>query len=286
MMQTIRPCPRHTDQIRTEGTAHVNVIPEPPAAPDASETLGHPDLTGLVIVVAGATGAAGPPLVERLARAGATVVAAGSSRDRIERVVADIGARMPAAGHGRIHAAVVDLLDEPATREWASEVGREHGRVDGLVHLVGGWRGGTGIVSTDLADWDWLHDRLIRTFQHTSRAFHDPIKASPRGRLVLISTFQATAPSATSASYAAAKAAAEAWALAVADSFKNTGAAPKDSGAAAVILQIKALLTAEMLAAKPDASFSGYTPVGDLADTIHDLWLTPAADLNGQRLRG
>jgi NAD(P)-dependent dehydrogenase (short-subunit alcohol dehydrogenase family) len=178
---------------------------------------------------------------------------------------------------GRVHAAVVDLLDEQATRDWATRVQSEHGQVDGLVHLVGGWRGGVGIVDSDLADWNWLNDRLIRTLQHTSRAFHDAIKASPRGRLVLISTVQTRAPSATNASYAAAKAAAETWTLAVADSFKDTGAA-------AVILQIKALLTPTMRAARPDDTFAGYTPVDELADTIHDLWLTPATELNGQRL--
>jgi NAD(P)-dependent dehydrogenase (short-subunit alcohol dehydrogenase family) len=241
---------------------------------DLCESQSLDDLAGLVIVVAGAGGAAGAPLVRRLAAAGATVVAAGSSRERIEGVVADVGSRMPS---GRVHAAVVDLLDEQATQDWATRVQSEHGRVDGLVHLVGGWRGGVGIVDSDLADWNWLNDRLIRTLQHTSRAFHDAIKASPRGRLVLISTVQTRAPSATNASYAAAKAAAETWTLAVADSFKDTGAA-------AVILQIKALLTPTMRAARPDDTFPGYTPVDELADTIHDLWLTPATELNGQRL--
>ena len=242
--------------------------------PDLVEPRDPGDLAGLVIVVAGAAGSAGPPIVERLAAAGATVVAAGSNRVRIDAVVADVTSRVPS---GRVRASVLDLLDEHATREWATAVETEHGRVDGLVHLVGGWRGGAGIVDADLADWSWLNDRLIRTLQHTSRAFHDTIKASPRGRLVLISTVQASAPSATSASYAAAKAAAETWTLAVADSFK-------DSAAAAVILQITALLTPAMRAAKPDAAFAGYTPVDELADTIHDLWLTPAAELNGQRL--
>jgi NADP-dependent 3-hydroxy acid dehydrogenase YdfG len=241
---------------------------------DPHETQDLDDLVGLVIVVAGAGGAVGPPLVHRLAAAGATVVAAGSHRGRIEGVVADITSRRLS---GRVHAAVVDLLDEQATRDWATAVASEHGRVDGLVHLVGGWRGGAGIVDADLADWNWLHDRLIRTLQHTSRAFHDAIKASPRGRLVLISTVQTRAPSATNASYAAAKAAAETWTLAVADSFKGTEAA-------AVILQITALLTPAMRAARPDATFAGYTPVEELADTIHDLWLRPAIELNGQRL--
>jgi len=242
---------------------------------DLDEPLPLGDLSGLVIVVAGATGSAGPPLVERLAASGASVVAAGSNRDRIDAVVAEVMARKPS---GRVQAAVVDLLDEQATRNWATAVESEHGRVDGLVHLVGGWRGGAGIVEADLADWNWLNDRLIRTYQHTSRAFHDAIKASPRGRLVLISTVQTNAPSATNASYAAAKAAAEAWTLAVADSFKDSAAA------AAVILQIKALLTPAMRAARPDATFAGYTPVEELADTIHDLWLTPATELNGRRL--
>jgi len=252
----------------------MNSKPDRASVRDLGQPQDGQDLTGLVIVVAGATGAAGPPLVERLAGAGATVVAAGSNLDRIETAVAEVISRLPS---GRVHAAVVDLLDEQATRDWATSVERQHGRVDGLVHLVGGWRGGAGIVDANLADWDWLHDRLIRTFQHTSRAFHDAIKASPRGRLVLISTPQTRAPAATNASYAAAKAAAEAWTLAVADSFKN-------SGAAAVILQISALLTPAMRAAKPDATFAGYTPVDQLAETIHDLWLVPAPQLNGQRL--
>lgn len=252
----------------------MNATPEALPAQQLLEAPVDQDLAGLVIVVAGATGAAGPALVERLARGGATVVAAGSNRERIEGLVAGVTSGMPS---GRVHAAVVDLLDERATREWAALVEQEHGGVDGLVHLVGGWRGGAGIVEADLDDWNWLQDMLIRTFQHTSRAFHDPIRASPRGRVVLISSVQASAPSATSASYAAAKAAAEAWALAVADSFQ-------DSGAAAVILQITALLTPAMRAAKPDAPFAGYTPVDELADTIHDLWLAPAAELNGHRL--
>ena len=90
--------------------------------------------------MAGAAGAAGPPLVARLAAAGATVVAADASAERLEPVVAQGNAA--AAGGGNVHAAVVDLLDEQATRDWAAAVLAEFGRVDGLVHLVGGWRGG------------------------------------------------------------------------------------------------------------------------------------------------
>ena len=232
------------------------------------------DLDELVIVVTGATGAAGPSAVERLAASGATVVAVGSDAGRLEPVV--VAARA-ASGSDRVEAAVVDLLDPDATSALAVELLARHGRVDGLVHLVGGWRGGVSLVDEPLEDWDWLVDRLVRTLIHSTRAFHHALKTSPVGRLVVISTIQAQAPAATNAMYAAAKAAAETWTLAVADSFTGTDSA-------AIVLPITALLTPAMRAARPTAKFAGYTPVADLADTIHDLWLQPATELNGRRL--
>ena len=51
-----------------------------------------------------------------------------------------------------------------------------------------------------------------------------------------------------------------------------------------MILPITALLTPAMREAEPGEAFSGFTEVADLADTIHDLWLKPASDLNGLRL--
>jgi NADP-dependent 3-hydroxy acid dehydrogenase YdfG len=232
------------------------------------------ELAGRVVVVAGATGAAGPAVVQRLVASGATVVAAARSAGPLQRIVDEANGQ---GGAGRAVPAAVDLLDDEATWSWAARVASEHGHVDGLIHLVGGWRGGKSITEADLADWDVLHDLLIRTLQHTTRAFHDALRASDDARLAIISTVQVAEPSATNAAYAAAKAAAEAWTLAVADSFAG-------SGAAAVVLRIKALLTPEMREDKPAAKFSGFTAVADLAQTVNDLWQTPADDLNGRIL--
>ncbi|WP_226346315.1 SDR family NAD(P)-dependent oxidoreductase [Agilicoccus flavus] len=264
------------------------------SAPEAST----PDLTGRVVVVAGAAGAAGPPLVSALAVAGAHVVAAGRDAARLAPVVDAATAAATAAGSGgRAQAAVVDLLDEAAISAWAAGVRAEHGRVDGLVHLVGGWRGGKGIVGSDLADWAWLQDMIVVTLAHTTRAFHDDLVSSG-GRLAIVSTVQVEAPTATNAAYAAAKAAAEAWTLAVGDSFaraaSGAGRGVAEAGnvtadeaarpaAAAVIVRVKALLTDVMRAAKPDAAFSGYTHVDDLATRLTRLWDTPADELVGRR---
>ncbi len=230
------------------------------------------NLTGAVVVVAGAGGGAGAAVVRHLAAAGATVVMADTSAERLDPVAEQV-----AASGGAAHGYPVDLLDESATTAWARSVVEKFGRVDGVVHLVGGWRGGKGIVESDLDDWSVLSDLLIRTVQHTTRAFHDVLRAARAGRFVLVSAAAASHPTAGNASYAAAKAAAEAWTLAVADSFRG-------SPAAATVLVVKALLTPAMREAKPQGKFSGFTDVEDLAAEIVALWEKPAAEVNGARL--
>jgi NAD(P)-dependent dehydrogenase (short-subunit alcohol dehydrogenase family) len=229
-------------------------------------------LDGRVVAVAGAGGGLGPVVVERLAGAGAIV--AGTDRDG--GLLEEIGAGLP---EGRWDGRVVDLLDEGATREWCGALVERFGRVDGLVHLVGGWRGGQPLHEASLEDWELLHDLLIRTVQHTTRAFHDALLDSGRGRFVLVSAKQAQAPSNTNASYAAAKAAAEAWTLAFADGF------PAGSGATANIVVVDAILTPRMREESPGKEFSPtLTPAEHIAEAIEFLCSDAAREMNGQRL--
>ena len=96
------------------------------------------------------------------------------------------------------------------------------GRVDAVVHLVGGWRGGTPLQHAPLDDWEFLSNLLVRTVQHTSAAFYDALTRSGRGRFVIMSAKQAVMPTTDNAAYAAAKAAAEAWVYALAHGFVVT----------------------------------------------------------------
>lgn len=182
---------------------------------------GNGALSGAVIAVAGAGGPAGQAALLRLAEAGATVI--GSDNDP-ERLAEAVDAASYAHGGATVVGDTVDLLDREATREWADRIEKDFGRVDGLVHLVGGWRGSETFIKTSLDDWDFLELLLIRTVQHTSLAFFEGLQRSELGRYVLISAAGASKPSAGNASYAAAKAAAEAWTLALADAFRKAGA--------------------------------------------------------------
>lgn len=129
-----------------------------------------------------------------------------------------------AHGGATVTGETVDLFDLDAARDWAKRTEAEFGRIDGLVHLVGGWRGSPSFQETSLADWDTLEKLLIRTVQSTSLAFQEPLQRSDRGRYLLISAAGAGKPTAGNAAYSASKAAAEAWTLALGDAFRKAGA--------------------------------------------------------------
>jgi NAD(P)-dependent dehydrogenase (short-subunit alcohol dehydrogenase family) len=222
-----------------------------------------------VIAVAGGAGNLGPTAVRRLAEEGARVCACG----RDGAALAALASELPAP----IETDVVDLLDPAATKAWAADLAARHdGHVDGLVHLVGGWRGGTAIEGAPLEDWDALSVLLVRTLQHATQAFAPELMKSG-GRFVVVSTSQAQAPTHPNAAYAAAKAAAETWTLALADRFKGTGAT-------ANIVVVGAIVTPQMRAESPDKDFSTFTPAEEIAEAIAYLSSDAAATMNGQRL--
>ncbi|MFE3448220.1 SDR family NAD(P)-dependent oxidoreductase [Nonomuraea sp. NPDC059194] len=205
----------------------------------------------MIILITGAAGPTGQAVAHRFTKDGHTVI--GVDKDD------------------------VDLLDRSAVQDLAARIESEHGRLDGVVHLVGGWRGGKSFADTDLDDWTALHDLLIRTLQHVSLAVEPLLRKSGNGRFVIVSAKAAEKPTAGGACYAAAKAASEAWTLSLADALEDTGSA-------ATILVVKALLNDAMKAAKPEAKFAGFTHVDDLAEAIAGLYERPAHEINGTRL--
>jgi NAD(P)-dependent dehydrogenase (short-subunit alcohol dehydrogenase family) len=226
-------------------------------------------LAGRVVAIAGATGNLGPTVVRRLATTGARLALAGRDAAALQALAAKVG--------GDADTAAVDLLDEESARGWADGVVQRMGGVDALVHLVGGWRGGKPIEESPDEDWEFLHDLLIRTLQNATRAFTPHLLASGHGRFVIVSAGQAQAPTHTNAAYAAAKAAAEAWTLALAHRFKG-------SGATANIVVVGTILTPEMREESPDKDYSTFTPAEAIADAVAYLCSDAAAPMNGQRL--
>lgn len=126
------------------------------------------------------------------------------------------------------------------------------------------------------------------SFRNTTRAFYEDLATSPAGRLAIVSAQATSSPTADGAAYAAAKSAAEAWTLAVADGFRLHQEAgdslPNKQNPAAVVFMVKALLDDRMRAAQPEHKFTGFTDVTVLAEAVERIFSLEAADINGQRL--
>jgi NAD(P)-dependent dehydrogenase (short-subunit alcohol dehydrogenase family) len=220
-------------------------------------------LAGRRIAVAGAGGGLGPTVVRALADAGAWVAAADRTDGHLD-VVRDITGDARAA----------DLVTAEGAQAWADALGE----VDGLLHLVGGWRGGQTIEDTNLEDLDFLEALLFHSVVHTTRAFAPLLKAAgPDGRFALVSSSVAGKPVAGNGAYAATKAAAEAWTLTFAAELAET------EGTANIAV-VQAIVTPQMREESPEKAYKTFTDVNEIADALVYLCSDAARKMNGQRL--
>lgn len=232
--------------------------------------------TSPLVLIAGGSSQAGIAVAAALLAAGNRVITVGSNAERITSAAEAAGGAIPL---------VCDLTDPESVTGLLAQVHSTLGPIDGLVHLVGGWRGGKGIAEQSDTDWDFLQTSVLTTLRNTSRAFYEDIAASPVGRLAIVSSTSVTAPTLGNANYAAVKSAAETWVGALAQGFSLAAGAEKtETGPAAVVLVVKALVDDGMRARSPERKFPGFTHVSVLAENVTELFATPTAELNGARI--
>jgi 3-oxoacyl-[acyl-carrier protein] reductase len=220
-----------------------------------TSSLAPPPVAGRTVLIAGATSAAGVAVAHALAKAGAVVIAVGSNAERLQSLR---GVVTDAVTY------VCDLGDFAAVTDLAATVHEENGQIDGLIHLVGGWRGGGGLLGQTDEDWDFLHRHVLTTLRNTTRAFNNDLLGSHAGRLAIVSSVTVENPTPGGANYAAAKAAAETWTRAVGHGF-----ATAESAAAAVIFVVRGLEGLE----------------SELAKRVVNLWEVDPASVNNTRVR-
>ena len=206
-----------------------------------------------LVLLAGGTSAAGRVCARTLLAAGARVIIVGTDDSRL----ADAAADAPGALTERC-----DLTDPDAVTALRARVHDAHGRVDGILHLVGGWRGGGGLAGQSDDDFAFLL-RSFTALRNVSRTFDDDLQTSDAGRLAIVSSTAVARPLAGGANYAAVKAASEAWTRAVAHGYakaaRDAGHAPS---AAAVVYRVKSLAGAEQALADAFLALWDDTPSG------------------------
>ena len=150
----------------------------------------------------------------------------------------------------------------------------EQGPIDALVHLVGGFAGGSPVSETTDQTWDSMMNVNLRAAFCCIRAALKPMQTAGRGRIVAIGTRMAVEPSPNFAAYAVSKAALVAF-------VKTVAAEGQKFGVTANVVLPSTIDTPTNRAAMPKADFSRWVAPQSIAKLLVFLASDAAADTNG-----
>lgn len=148
-----------------------------------------------IVIVTGAKGGLGTHVTRALLDSGATVV--GSSRKIDDSEFPD----------ARFMAVPADLTRLEDAKNLSDTAVARFGRIDGLLHVAGGFAYGGPIHETGDDIWQQMMDLNARAAFHILRAVIPQMRAQKAGRIVAIGSRAGVEPAANIAAYAASKAA-------------------------------------------------------------------------------
>ena len=118
-----------------------------------------------VVFIAGATGGLGRATAESFAADGARLVLGGTNTERLTAVADEL-----ALPDEQWVAAVGDVSTAEGAQAAATVATDRFGRIDILIHLVGGFSGGTPLVDVDPDEARAMFDQHVWTTFHLAQA--------------------------------------------------------------------------------------------------------------------
>lgn len=223
------------------------------------------DTSPRVVFLTGANGALGNKTAHAFAARGHSLALVGTDQNKLDALASELN--LP---DDRFLTLVADLRNGDAVRSAAEAVSAKFGRVDALIHLVGGWVGGKTLPEASAEDLESMLDQHVWTTFHLFQSFAPKLASNGWGRVMIVSASTVPKPPEKRGIYSAAKAAQENLVLTLAAEFKAFGVT-------ANILQVKAI--------DADASRkgTGTTPDEIVAAMLY-LFSDEAAKLNGARI--
>ena len=219
-------------------------------------------MQGKVALVTGANGGLGTYVTQAFLDAGATVI--GTSR-KIQQ--SDFSSTSFTA-----------LPAEIASREGAQglvgQVVARFGRLDVLVHTVGGFAGGRSIADTDDATFERMLEMNLNSVFQILRATIPALRQTGSGRIIAIGSRQALEPGAGVGAYSASKAA-------MVSLIRTVALENKDAGLTANVILPGTMDTLANRKSIPNADLSKWVQPSRVASLI--MWLAGDAgkDVNG-----
>ena len=231
-----------------------------------------PEVDAPVVLITGATGPLGRVVAGRFARQGNRIALVGRVHGRLTELGAGRGGRSD-----RGLAVPGDLTDAGTADAVAGAVTAQWSRIDVLVHLVGGWAGGTAVVDLDHDEVRGMLDQHLWTTLHVAQAVVPGMVERGFGRVIAVSSPLAVDPGSKGASYAMAKAAEEALVRSLAREVSG-------SGVTANLVIIRTLDARHERETAPTPKNASWATPDEVAETIVFLASPAAAAVTGGRI--
>jgi NAD(P)-dependent dehydrogenase (short-subunit alcohol dehydrogenase family) len=220
------------------------------------------ELQEKVVLITGAKGGLGSFVTPTFLAAGARVIG-------VSRSIAD--SDFP---HERFSALAAEISDgESAAKTIAAAVGTT-GRIDALVHLVGGFAGGKPIAETSDDVIDRMFDMNLRSAFYMIRAALPYMRKQASGRIMAIGSKAAVEPSPKVGVYAASKAA-------LVSLIRTVARENADRGITANVVLPGTMDTPANRASDPTADFSKWVNPCQVASLLVHLASSRASNING-----
>jgi len=205
-----------------------------------------------VVLVTGANGGLGSYITQSFLDAGAMMV--GSSR-KIQQ------SDFPSPNFVAIPA---ELSERESANALIEGVLRRFGKLDVLVHAVGGFVGGQSVAETDEATFQHMLDLNLNSLFHILRSAIPVLRESGNGRIIAIGSRAAVEPGAGVGAYSASKAA-------MVSLMKTVALENGDAGVTANVILPGTADTPANRKAMPGADFSNWVQPANIASLV--LWL-------------
>lgn len=225
-----------------------------------------------VALITGATGVLGREIARKFAAGGARLALGGTDAARLAAMATELG-----LAEGAWTAAAGDLRDGAGARSAVQAALDRFGRVDALIHAVGGWAAGGEVANLDHEVVRELLDQHLWTTIHAVQAVLPGMRARGSGRVVAVTTPYAERPGKGMAAYAVAKASQETLLRTLAREVAGSGVTVN----VVAVRTIDAKLERERAPASANVA---WTTPAEIADAIAFLCSPEADAINGARI--
>ncbi len=219
-------------------------------------------MAGKIVLVTGANGGLGTHVTQAFLNTGATVIGVSRKIEQSE------------FASPNFHAMAAEISTREAAAKLVDEAVARFGKIDVLVHTIGGFAGGQSVADTEETIFRQMFEINLHAMFYILRAIIPVMRKQGSGRIAAIGSRQALEPGKGVGAYSASKAA-------MVSLMRTVALENQDAGITANVILPGTMDTPANRKAMPNADFSKWVQPAAVASLITWLASDAAKDVNG-----